>query len=271
MSNNSNRKIAASDIKSNNLKIAQALISAGIPIFPAKVVLNKAKNIWDKIPLVDAWPSSATTEADAVSSWWDRWPEAVPGIELGRAGLVIIDADRHPGGADGVAAFAELEAQCGALPPHPICETAGNGLHHYFRQPQGVKLGNGTGDLPSGIDARGNGGFAVAPGSLRSDGARWSDVGLPEAFDNGGLPELPGWLLLKIAGTKTAKPRNAAPPAEWSGSGAHPERRARDLVDGRRGPPLDGLGERPTDLGRLECHQSQVRPCRPGQDLGELR
>ena len=45
-----------------------------------------------------------------------RQPDAVPAIPVGRADLVVIDCDRHPGGADGVDAFKKLVAANGGQP-----------------------------------------------------------------------------------------------------------------------------------------------------------
>ena len=59
-------------------------------------------------------------------------PDAIPGIELHRAGLVVIDPDRHHDGPDGVAAFAALEAENGGIPAHPETDTAGGGKHLFF-------------------------------------------------------------------------------------------------------------------------------------------
>jgi hypothetical protein len=37
--------------------------------------------------------------------WWQEFPEAVPGIQLGPAGLNVIDADLHDPKEDAVKAF----------------------------------------------------------------------------------------------------------------------------------------------------------------------
>jgi hypothetical protein len=47
---------------------------------------------------------------------------------LGRAGLVVIDADRHDPKEDGVQAFAGLRAEHQEF-PHPQTLTAGGGEH----------------------------------------------------------------------------------------------------------------------------------------------
>ena len=133
------------------------LAAHGISIFPAVVKGQGSK--WAKIPLVDNWQDAATTDDRKIIEWWVQFPHAVPGIELNRAGLVVIDADRHGDGPDGVAALQELAARYqseGGLPAGPLSLTAGGGQHHIYRQPNGEQpLGNRRGSLPPGIDVRG--------------------------------------------------------------------------------------------------------------------
>src|SRR5262245_53638274 len=87
-----------------NLTAALELVHAGIPIFPARI--TRRFNSWEKAPLVKRWQEAATTDEIQVRVWWKQFPAAVPGVELGRAGLVVIDPDRHVKGADGIDAFA---------------------------------------------------------------------------------------------------------------------------------------------------------------------
>jgi hypothetical protein len=167
----------------SKLDVALALAANGLPILPVRVEWNGAKGKWEKTPLVKGWTDDgdtnpSSTNPNTIRNWWHVWPGVVAGIALGRADLVVIDTDRHPGGEDGVAAFEVLVAQYKELNPHPVCQTAGGGEHHYFKQLPGMKLGNSSGELPSGIDVRGVGGFAVAPGAVRPDGARWKAAGL---------------------------------------------------------------------------------------------
>src|SRR5262249_42082320 len=138
-------------------------------------------------------------------------------LELGRASLVVIDADRH-GGPDGVAALGALAAEQVEWPLHPIVLTAGGGEHHVFRQRTGEPpFGNGAGDLPPGLDVRGRGGWIVAPGAVRSDGKSWAPApGAPsvaEAFKTDTIPELPVWLgaLIRPERAATEPSANKAP------------------------------------------------------------
>ena len=150
---------------SPNLAAALALADAGLKIFPAGT---------DKRPLFNGWQEIATTEVDIIADWWHRAPHALPAIPCGVNGLLVIDLDRHGNGSDGVRAFKELITRHGPLPPGvPTVRTPNSGFHLYFRQPPGEPLGNGRGSLPDGCDARGRGGYVIAPGAVLPDGRGW--------------------------------------------------------------------------------------------------
>jgi hypothetical protein len=110
-------------------ELALALAAAGVAVIPVR--LYRRGDRWRKDPLIKDWGNRASADATTVEGWWRQFPFAVPGIVLARCGLVIVDADRHPGKPDGVAALRAL----GGLPPHPVIATRGGGEHHYFRQP----------------------------------------------------------------------------------------------------------------------------------------
>jgi hypothetical protein len=184
-----------------NLTTALNLAAAGLPVFPAGP---------DKRPLLAGWQEKATTEAEQLRRWWDTHPGAVPAIVVGRAGLIVIDCDRHTGGNDGIEAFNRLlSANHGKLADVPIVKTANGGAHLFFKQPKGEPFGNGRGELPDGIDVRGVGGFVIAPGAVLPDGKRWQFVNgrpvLIDAFMAGTIPELPRWLadIIRQAGNRT--------------------------------------------------------------------
>jgi Bifunctional DNA primase/polymerase, N-terminal len=186
------------DRRGANLAAALRLVRAGMPVFPVRLFQGSSGG-WNKIPHIKDWQRAASTDAAQIDSWWNEFPDAVPAVALGRCGLVVVDPDRHQGGADGVTAFADLVRRRGGLPPHPVTETAGGGEHHVFHQRDGEPLGNRTGGLPDGICVRGYGGFVVAPGAVRPDGAAWrADSHAPDladAFRNKTIPIIPEWLV----------------------------------------------------------------------------
>jgi hypothetical protein len=151
------------------------------PVFPIRIFFQDGH--WHKVPRFVGWREHAAPAPNQISEWW-RAQGGNFGIELGGAGFVVIDADRH--GVDGVAALDHL-IRGQDWPAHPIVATAGNGFHHIFRQ-SADPLGQRHGKLPAGIDVRGVGGWIVAPGSRRPDGAEWRLVEDCEP------PVLPRWI-----------------------------------------------------------------------------
>jgi RecA-family ATPase len=210
-------------ITAANLAAAIALATAGLAIFPASVWQNSEEK-WQKRPVGAEWQTRATANTEQVRAWWSNGAPIVPGIELGRANLIVIDADRH-GGPDGVAALTALAADQVEWPVHPIVLTAGGGEHHIFRQPTDrPPLGNGAGDLPPGLDVRGRGGWIVGPGTMRPDGKTWAPAPgsplLDQAFRANTIPELPQWLADLIRPNRPQNEENQGTnnrsPTPWS-------------------------------------------------------
>jgi hypothetical protein len=119
--------VTAAPSDSPNLTTALSLAAAGLPVFPAGP---------HKRPLLAGWQEKASTEEEQIRRWWDTYPTALPAIVVGRAGLLVIDCDRHPGGDDGIAAFNRLlSANGGSLANVPMTKTARGGAHLFFKQP----------------------------------------------------------------------------------------------------------------------------------------
>jgi len=187
--------------RDSNLKLAMRCAEAGLSVFPCKADPSKR-------PLVK-WRTDSTTDINTIKTWWKRWPRALVSIDLAKVELVVIDADRHEGAADGVTALAKLMREHGAdLSSVPITRTPSNGFHLYFRQPEGEPLGNRTGDLPAGVDVRGY--SITAPENVRPDGKTYRRLAhhpeLIAAFKAGTIPIVPEWLIEII--------RPPAPPTE---------------------------------------------------------
>ena len=165
-----------------NLDVALALAAAGIATFPCQPGGSDAKKPCRGV----FWRKESTTDLRAIERWWTAWPDAAPAIDLAKAGLLVIDADRH-GGPDGVAIWDELSLDHDVRAP--TVDTPSGGKHVYFRQPDGLRLGNSRGSLPKGIDVRGDGGYVLAPGAVMADGRTYAAHGALEE-----TPPLPDWL-----------------------------------------------------------------------------
>jgi hypothetical protein len=181
-----------------NLAVALELAAQGVFSFPALTTWNERTQKLDKKPAIAGWREAATTDPEQIKKWFATFTEAVPGIELGRSGLFVVDLDRHPGAADGVAAFKAFRGSNPA-PQCPTTKTPSGGYHLYFRQP-GEPLGNRTGTLPAGVDCRGAGGWTVAPGAVFE---QWRWVG--NAAKLAAAPPVPTWIVSASQARKTTE------------------------------------------------------------------
>jgi hypothetical protein len=123
--------------------------------------LGYAAKGWSVFPLRGKEPRTvhghldATTDADQIRLWWERWPDANIGAPVPEP-LLVIDIDPRNGGS--------LEN----LPTLPPTMTAWSGRmdggrHFYFRRPPGVRLTSTR--LPAGVDLKKNG-YLVMPPSI---------------------------------------------------------------------------------------------------------
>jgi Bifunctional DNA primase/polymerase, N-terminal len=225
----------------SNLNVACDLARAGMFVFPAIISWNDEKQKLDKQPAIKGWRDAATTDLAQFERWWHGFPDAVPGIELGRSRLFVVDLDRHPGGPDGVAAFKTIRGD-NPIPHCPMVKTPSNGFHLYFRQPDGEPLGNGRGSLPDGIDIRGDGGWTVAPGASYKQW-QW------RAVRSGSPPPAPDWIIAAIRSQRLREPVNTR---EWKPCG---DAWLRGLV---RIVANASEGQRNSLLGRLSCRRSSA-------------
>ena len=123
-----------------------------------------------KYPVARNWQGRVWSEfTDEEKQGWTGY-----GVNCGRAGLVVIDCDRHDESADGVKNFHDLCDKHGFDPRDTFAvSTPSGGVHYYFSRKsvdEDVKIGNSPGGLPDGVDVRGFGGQVVGPGSRTSDG-----------------------------------------------------------------------------------------------------
>lgn len=207
-----------SEAARSNYDLALALAGEGFFTFPCQPDGPGEKRPFNGV----MWAAQSTKDEARISSWWERWPDAMPGLDLKKSGLIVIDLD----GQFGIDDWRELTA--GREPDDaPIVSTPSGGQHWYFRQPDGLSLGNGRGTLPAkrvnpatgkaqGIDVRGAGGYVIAPGSMKGDGRYY----VPERGDFTHCPVMPDWLVEILKGGPPSRPAQAyiAPAAPPSGN-----------------------------------------------------
>jgi hypothetical protein len=178
---------------------ALRLAEAGLAIFPCGP---------DKKPLIK-WREFSSSDAEAVAQWWAQYPNALPGIDLEKCELLVLDGDRH-GGPDGRAALRTLLQQQSdyKAPLTPRALTPGDGAHVYFSQ-NGHELGNARGNLPDGIDVRGAGGYVICPYAVLPDGRCYRAIrntpDLISAYQAGTIPAIPEGIVALIEARKNGK------------------------------------------------------------------
>jgi len=135
------------------LEFALALATRGYRVFPVQ----------GKTPLVKDWPNKASSDPGFILDMWMEHPDAAIGIACGDP-VLAVDLDVKT--TDGIVNWKQWCKDNNVDGETRHQETPSGGAHILYTMPEGIKLGNGTGDLPPGIDIRGNGGYIVAYGML---------------------------------------------------------------------------------------------------------
>jgi len=154
---------------SQTIDVALGYAASGWHVFPVKPR--------DKRPMSGVrWRDESTTDPDTIRAWWTRWPDANIGLDCGKSGLLVLDFDA----AKPDFAGQELLDRVFRLSTAHT-KTGGDGYHFFFLQTEDKPLGNSRGNLPTGVDVRGAGGYVVLPPSLHPLGKRyaWLDMGEP--------------------------------------------------------------------------------------------
>ena len=102
----------------------------------------------------------ASTSAEQIRRWWNRWSNANVAIRTGmESGLVVLDVDPRN---DGMRSLEELEHVLGGfLPECPTVITGGGGTHTYFTVPDDGKPVPSVGSMLPGIDVKADGGYVM--------------------------------------------------------------------------------------------------------------
>jgi len=174
----------------------------------------------DRAPLVSGF-TKERIPTERVHAIWNPGPHkyesnkyagsyagAAIGLVTGLSGLLVVDDDlykKQPGGADTFERIAQ--ANNDPLNAVPRVGTPKGGMHYYFRQPNGVTLGDRRGSLPEGTDVKGAG-FVFAPGTYTAYGF-YTPLAIEQILS---APPVPDWLLAMLqrpmAGETTAPRAN---------------------------------------------------------------
>jgi Bifunctional DNA primase/polymerase, N-terminal len=191
------------------LEAALAYAAMGLPVFPlhspvfdadgtfVRCDCKKGARCQDagKHPWTEHGLLNATTNPDIIRRWWANWPQANIGLRTWtRGGIVVLDAD------DDVAGLKEAAAYGVDISTHLHTRT-GRGAHYPYRVPDSEMLTNKTkkcGSWPlEYCDARGRGGYIVAPPSVHASGRTyvWQQDQHNASFALDALPTIPDKLL----------------------------------------------------------------------------
>lgn len=141
-----------------------------------------------KHPIGNGWQNAGIRDPATAREAWARRPMANIGIVTGRvSGIWVLDVDPEHGGDIKLAA---LVAVYGPLPETWTVQTGSGGRHYYWKMPD-FDFTLSRGQLPFGLDVRGNSGQVVAPPSYTLKG----DYRILHA---GEVADAPGWLLAMI-------------------------------------------------------------------------
>jgi len=167
-----NNRIAPVEPRKDNNTQDNAVAS---PLKPFDAAFEYTRRGWSLLPLkvgekapngelVPHGYKDATTDLDLINAWWSAYPESNIGVRVGfETDLLVIDIDMHD--SDGKASLRRLEKENGKLPETYTNETAGNGLHYFFKFPEALKNVELRALLAPGVDLKHNG-HVVMPPSL---------------------------------------------------------------------------------------------------------
>jgi hypothetical protein len=237
----------------NMLTAAIQYAEMGFPVFPCIAGSKK--------PLTKHGFKDATTNIEAIESFWRKNPKANIGIPTNGLLVVDIDGEKNP--------WPKEIEQSEDLACGPLALTAGGGRHYIFKQPAGKDWKNTTGKIAPKVDTRANGGYIVAPPSV-VDGKlyRWAE-GMDLDVTPDQLPEPPGWLVVLLDNLATG----AHTPPQCANDGSS----GNMIPSGQRN---DALARLTGNMRRVGMSQSEILPaieivnadrCNPPLKSGEVK
>ncbi|MEE8442530.1 MAG: bifunctional DNA primase/polymerase, partial [Dehalococcoidia bacterium] len=143
-----------------------AVAARGWPIFP--IVPG------EKTPACTNGVLDATTNPETIRKWWTENPEANIGLNVGEAGMMVIDLD--PGSS-----MEELEQNIGPIPDTALhVSTPRGGRHLYFSLAEGEIVAASSSKVAKHVDIRSFHSYVLLPPSTTKDGEyKWTGQGKP--------------------------------------------------------------------------------------------
>ena len=116
----------------------------------------------------------ATTDSRQIEAWWRRWPEANVALDVGGAGMMVLDLD--PGHS-----IEELERNVGKIPNTSLqSRTPRAGAHLFFALTAGELVSPSSSKMAAHVDVRSFHSYVLLPPSETADGGyTWEADGTP--------------------------------------------------------------------------------------------
>ena len=144
---------------------ALAYATKGWPVFPCRS---------DKTPYTANGVNDATTDPIIIEAWYDQWPMANIGLNVGEANMAVLDFD--PGSS-----MEELEKNVGPIPISGlVAKTPRGGAHIYLGLAADEVVAPSQSKLAPHVDVRSFHSYVLLPPSKTADGEyTWESEGKP--------------------------------------------------------------------------------------------
>ena len=151
----------------NLLNVALDYVSRGWYVFPCRERPSRPYEkegqtyvLAEKTPYTAHGLNDASNDPDQIRIWWNKYPEAMIGVNAGKSGLFVVDIDKkHVNGLDTFQSW-NINDSAGL---HSM--TPSGGMHIVF-----TGKGKSSTNAKTGIDTRGEGGYFIVPPSKIIDG-----------------------------------------------------------------------------------------------------
>ncbi|MDE2469331.1 MAG: bifunctional DNA primase/polymerase, partial [Bradyrhizobium sp.] len=185
---------------------ALAYARRGFPIFPCRA---------DKTPYIAGGVLKATTDPAQIKTWWQAWPAANIALDVGGAGMMVVELDSYKPDfkPEAVAALNLPETLLRQRSPR-------GGEHLFYALQPGELVAMSAGKLAPGVDVRSFHSYVLLAPSRTADG--------PYVWESEGKPAFRTDAMVALANTARAKsddrdnwtiepdlPENVAAATKW--------------------------------------------------------